>query len=94
MSVSNNFSSTSETICTSLDYEWSIYDGTQSTTRLFQVSFPNATVAVVNLILINAVDKASFPKSLKVLLKNDNVWFFGRQIGRDLIPFLDMVQFL
>ena len=48
---------------------------------------------MVNLILIKAFDEASFPKSLKMLLKNDNVWFFGRQTGRDLIPFLDMVQF-
>ena len=94
MSVSNNFSSASETICTSLDYEWPIYGGTQSTTRLLQVSYPNDALAMVNLILTKDFDEASFPKSLKVLLKNDNLWFFGGQIGRYLIPFLDMVQFL
>ena len=84
MSVSNNFSSSFETICAGIDCEWSIHDGTQAITRLLQVSFPNEKAAVVNLSLIKAFDEATFPRSLKLLLENVNVSFFGRKIDGDL----------
>ena len=63
--VSNKLSCADEVVCAGLDCEWSTHDGTQSLTRLVQISFPNEKVAVVNLSLIKAFDEKSFPRSLK-----------------------------
>ena len=84
VSVSNNFSSSSETICDCLDCEWSIHGEKQGITRLLQISFPNDKVAVVNLSFVEAFEEFSFPKSFKKLLENVNVLFFGRQMGGHL----------
>ena len=83
MAVSNCIAANKRNLVIGLDLEWSIYDGTNSITRLLQMSLPVEKTALINLSLIKAFSEEDFLRNLKLLLENKKFICVGRQIGGD-----------
>jgi len=70
-----------EDILLGLDCEWNFHDGTQSFTRLLQLAFPDAPVAVINLSIMKVEQHEDFPNELKQLLELPCIVACGRLIS-------------
>jgi len=66
-----------------LDCEWNFHDGTHSFTRLLQLAFPDAPVAVLNLSEMKIEQPGDFPVELRSLLECRCIVACGRLIGTD-----------
>jgi len=84
MAISNSVKNLQTEIYIGLNCEWSIHNNTHSITRLLQLSFPQEKAVVINLSLMKAWNKESFPHTLKLLLENENLIFVGHQIGGNI----------